>query len=33
MACQHDGDCNSRITLRTDCQARAAGICPALAPE
>jgi len=30
MACQHDGDCNPDIIPRTDCKARAAGICPAL---
>jgi hypothetical protein len=33
MACQRDGECNPRITLRTDCQARAAGICPAVGGE
>lgn len=30
MACQRDGDCNPEINLRTDCRARAAGICPAI---
>jgi hypothetical protein len=31
MACQHDGKCNPASTLRTDCKARAARICPAIA--
>lgn len=33
MACQHDGDCNPGINLRTNCKARAAGICPAIGCE
>jgi len=33
MACQRDGDCNPGISVRTDCKARAAGICPAIGDQ